>query len=70
MFPNIRAEIARHGKTHSDIAKLLGVSLNTFRWKMNGERPFLLDEIYTLAKEFNVSLDYLAVKEDAPKPAA
>ncbi len=70
MFANIRAEIARHGKTQAEVAKLLNISPNTLRWKLNGERPFLLDEIFTLAKEFNVSLDYLAVKTDKPKQTA
>ena len=67
MYANIRAEMARHGKTQADIAKLLNISPNSFRWKLTGERPFLLDEIFTLAKTFNVSLDYLAVKSDIPK---
>lgn len=66
MFSNILAEMARHGKTKADIAKLLNISQNTLRWKLNGERPFLLDEIFTLAQEFNVSLDYLAVKTESP----
>ena len=66
MFNNILAEMARHGKTKADVAKLLNISQNTLRWKLNGERPFLLDEIFTLAQEFNVSLDYLAVKTENP----
>ncbi|MBQ3337590.1 MAG: helix-turn-helix transcriptional regulator [Selenomonadaceae bacterium] len=70
MYANIRAEMARQGKTQTDIAKLLNISPNSLRWKLNGERPFLLDEVFTLAKTFNVSLDYLAVKSDMPKATA
>ena len=69
MFPNILAEMARHGKTKNDIAELLQISTNTLRWKLNGERPFLLDEIFKLAQEFNCSLDYLAVKNFSLEPA-
>lgn len=65
MFPNILAEIARRGLSRLEVAKLLGISENSLRWKLNGHRPFLLDEIFTLAKEFNCSLDYLAVKADS-----
>lgn len=70
MFNNIRAEMARHNKSVADICKLLNISANTFRWKLNGERPFLLEEIRLLAEEFNCSLDYLAIKSDTTKPAA
>lgn len=66
MFPNIRAEIARHGKTQAEVANLLNISTNSLRWKLNGDKPFLLDEIFILAKAFNVSLDYLAVKNEQP----
>lgn len=52
MYANIRAEMARQGKTQTDIAKLLNISPNSLRWKLNGERPFLLDEVFTLAKTF------------------
>lgn len=62
MFVNILAEMARNGKSRKDVASLLNISTNSLRWKLNGEAPFLLDEIFTLAKEFNCSLDYLAVK--------
>lgn len=69
MYNNIRAEMARLGKTQGDIAELLGVSTNTLRWKLNGERPFMLDEVLKLAELFNCSLDYLAEKTE-PTPAA
>ena len=64
MFNNIRAEMARYGKSLADIAKLLNISTNTLRWKLNGERPFTLDEVRQLADFFNCTIDYLAVKSD------
>ena len=42
MYANIRAEMARQGKTQTDIAKLLNISPNSLGWKLNGERPFSL----------------------------
>ena len=66
MFANLRAEMKRHNKTNNDIGKILNISANSVSFKLNGKRPFTLDEIHKLADEFNCSLDYLAEKT---KPA-
>lgn len=64
MFPNIQAEIARAGWSQADAAKFLNISQNSLRWKLNGKRPLLLDEIYALAQKFNCSIDYLVERKD------
>lgn len=64
MFNNLRAEIKRHGKTISDIGQILGISANAVSLKLNGKTEFTLKEIFTLAKEFDCSIDYLAVRND------
>ena len=52
----------RHNKTNKDIGEILNISANSVSFKLNGRRPFTLDEIRKLADEFNCSLDYLATK--------
>ena len=71
MFDNVRAEMRRHKKSNADVGRLLGISANAVSLKLNGKTPFTLDEIWTLAREFDVSLDYLAIKHVEPaQPAA
>jgi len=72
MFQNIRAEMARNKRKVAEIAAVLGISENSFRFKMNGKREFTLRELRVLAEHFDVTIDYLAahdstVKEVTPK---
>lgn len=62
MFDNIRAEMRRHNKTNADVGKMLGITPNSVSFKLNGKRPFTLEEIRRLAEEFDCSLDYLAIR--------
>jgi transcriptional regulator with XRE-family HTH domain len=64
MLKNLRAEMARHGKTIAEMAELLDVSVNTFSFKLHGKREFTLKELKALADYFNVSIDYLAEESD------
>lgn len=71
MFDNIRAEMRRRKKNNADIGRILNISANAVSLKLNGKTPFTLDEIWILAREFDVSLDYLAIKHVEPvQPAA
>jgi transcriptional regulator with XRE-family HTH domain len=60
MLINLKTEMTRHRKTNADMAKYLGVSDNTFSFKLNGKREFTLDELKKIAQLFSVSIDYLA----------
>lgn len=40
MYPNIRAELVRKGKTLTELAEYLGISLGTLSAKMNGKFDF------------------------------
>ena len=54
-------------KTQSDIAKLLGVSRQQYgRWE-TGTQEIPLHHIVTLAKYYNISIDYLSGILDVPK---
>lgn len=62
-YPTLRAEMARRGITQSDLAKKLSLSANYFCDKMNGKRPFKLDELRVIAEEIGMSIDELFAKE-------
>lgn len=46
-----------YGVTQGELAKSLGMSENTLRWKRNGKHEWKLSEIVKLAKVMGVSLD-------------
>jgi hypothetical protein len=48
MFPNIRAEMARHNVILNDIALALDKSIATVSRMLNGEAPISLDEAKTI----------------------
>lgn len=71
MFDNLRAEMARNKKTIKDLSELLGISQTAFGFKLNGKTQFTLKEMFTIAKEFDCSIDYLAgFKRNTPPNAA
>jgi transcriptional regulator with XRE-family HTH domain len=59
---NIKAEMARNSFGNEQMAEKLGMSGNSYRFKMNGKREFTLEEFYKMADLFNCSLDYLAAR--------
>lgn len=77
---NMRTEILKYerirdlridrGLTQADIGKLLHVSQNTYSQYEIGEIRYPLDVVITLAKYYNVSVDYLVglTDETAPYP--
>lgn len=44
MYPNLNAEIARHGIKTKDIVKVLGISEKSVRNKLNGKTQFTIPE--------------------------
>ena len=60
MFENLKAEMTRHNKTNSDVAKILKITANSVSFKLNGKSPFTIHEVWKLADVFNCSIDYLA----------
>ena len=55
-------------KSQSEIAKLLGISQQHYSLYEKGERELPMHHFITLAKYYNVSLDYLAGLIDIIKP--
>ncbi|MCI1930950.1 MAG: helix-turn-helix transcriptional regulator [Clostridia bacterium] len=59
MLANIKAEMARRNLTVKEVSKEIGISTNTFRFKLNEKREFTLSELAKLALLFDKSIDYL-----------
>ena len=54
-------------KSQNDIAKILDISRQHYSLYERGERELPMHHFVTLAKYYNVSLDYLAGLIDTPK---
>lgn len=50
MYQNLRAEIARAGLSHAEIADRAGISPCTFSARMTGKRDWTFDEACRLKK--------------------
>uniref|UniRef100_A0AAU8B0H9 HTH cro/C1-type domain-containing protein n=1 Tax=Dulem virus 32 TaxID=3145750 RepID=A0AAU8B0H9_9CAUD len=64
----VRAELARQGKTANDMAVWLGVSRPTARSRYSGETTYQLDELVTLSSRLNAPLGRLLLLAPAPTP--
>lgn len=56
-----------HDKTQADIANLLDISQQHYSMYERGARELPMHHFITLARYYNVSLDYLAGLIDTPK---
>ena len=54
-------------KSQAEIAKIIGTSQSYYAQYENGKRTIPFDRMITLAKYYNVSLDYLAGLTDTPR---
>lgn len=65
MFPNLAAEMARININQYDIAKCLGLSEQTSRWKLQGKSILNLSEMKKIQAVFfpKLSLDYLYAEQ-------
>jgi transcriptional regulator with XRE-family HTH domain len=63
MFPNIKAEIARHNLTMGELANSLNVTRKTIgKWLRDGCIPACA--LIKMAELFDVSIDYLLGRSD------
>ena len=60
---NIKALRAVKGLRQEDLAKFLGISLNSYNNKENGKREFSLMEANSLAKLFGYSIEEIFFKK-------
>ena len=52
-YPNLTAEIVRHGDKYDDLSKLLGISNPTISKKMVGDHDWTMGEIEKLCDRYN-----------------
>lgn len=50
MFRNLEAEFKRAGMTAGDVAKSIGMNVSTLSQKMNGHRPFTVNQAVAIQK--------------------
>lgn len=60
-YQNMKAELKRAGATYCDAGNLLGMSMNNFSLKINGQVPFTVEEVKRVQQTFckDATLDYL-----------
>lgn len=60
-YQNMKAELKRCGATYAAVSKELGMSMNNFNLKINGQVPFTVEEAKTVQRAFcpDATLDYL-----------
>lgn len=62
LYPNLLAEMGRHGDTYSSLATLLGGSVSGVARRLNGTVEWSKSEIDTLCEHYDKSYDYLFSK--------
>ena len=67
MYRRIRDLREDNDKTQADIANILGISRQHYSLYEKGERELPMHHFITLAKYYNVSLDYLVGLSQNPK---
>jgi transcriptional regulator with XRE-family HTH domain len=53
----VRAEIARQGKTQREVAALIDLPQPSLQLRLKGDRPFRAEELVKLAEAFGVPAD-------------
>ena len=59
LYPNIEAERARNNETDMDVARVLGMSRQSYQSRKYGQSKFYKDEIDVLCEHFGKSYEYL-----------
>ena len=67
LYPRIRDLREDNDKNQTQIAEILGMKYQQYARYETGEREIPLHHLITLARYYNVSLDYLAGLIDTPR---
>lgn len=72
MYPNLRAEMARHNVSMSDISRAARKTDRSIRDKISGKGDFTLTEIIAIRDTFfpDRSLDYLFIRDEEIRNSA
>lgn len=61
----IRAELARQGKSATQLATATGIGRDTMRRRLNGVYPFNSDELYSICHFLGISIVELTERTEA-----
>ena len=67
MYQRLRDMREDHDKKQEEIALILNITRQQYQLYESGKRELPMHHFVTLAKYYNVSLDYLAGMMDTPK---
>lgn len=56
-----------HDKSQAEIAKIIGTSQSYYAQYESGKRSIPFERVITLARYYNISLDYIAGFVDTPR---
>ena len=51
-YPNLKAEMARHGESQEKLAKIIGITQQTFSRKMLGINEWTIGEIEAICEHY------------------
>ena len=63
IFPKLRGKMAEHKDNVNDLVDCLGISDDSVRRRLKGEKDFELSEIIILADRYSTSIDELFENE-------
>lgn len=67
-YPRLRDMREDHDLTQTDVAKLLKITQTQYSFYETGAREIRLHHVVSLAKFYNISIDYLAGLAAEPRP--
>lgn len=66
----VRAEMARKQISRAEVAKTANISLPTLTRRLNGDRPFYVDELDAISRLLHINLSDLITRSETPVEAA
>jgi hypothetical protein len=59
VYPNLKAEMARHGETSAILGELLNISQVSVRRKLSGNKEWKINEIVTICDHYKMGFEEL-----------
>jgi hypothetical protein len=60
----VRAELARQSKTHTSLADATGISVDTLRRRLAGQKPFYVEELGSVSRFLGLTIDQLIARAE------
>lgn len=66
----VRAELARQNKTYTSLAAATDISVDTLRRRLNGLKPFYVEELGSVCRFLGITLDELIARAEKAQAEA